>query len=161
MGSAIRAADMPPHIRSRYGLDRSPWPRRAIVGTLLAGYAAAAAWVAFELEDTPVESQLLVWQQVERDRVDITYEVRRSADTEVTCVLRSQDFARTDVGYADVVLEPGTEYVQQTYSMRVLGAAAIAEVLDCQPSGERLNTPGPQFPPGIAAPQQPWSPAAP
>lgn len=159
MGSALDPAQLSPQMRARYGLDNSPWPRRILVGTVIAAYAVVVAWVAVSLEDTPVESELLVWRQVTADRVDITFEVRRDPETQVTCVLRAQDFDRTDVGYAEVVLPRGSEYEQQTYPLRVIGPASVAQVLDCQPVGEPLETPGPQFPPGIAAPEQPWTPA--
>ena len=161
MGSAIDPATMSPQIRARYGLDRAPWPRRILIGTVLAAYAAVVLWVAVAVEDTPVESKLIVWQQAGPDRVDVTFEVRRDAATPVTCAIRAQDGDRTDVGYAEVEFPPGADYVQTTYLLRVLGAAVIAEVLDCRPTGEPLGAPGPQFPPGIAPPEQPWTATAP
>lgn len=144
-------------MRRRYGLAASPWPRRVGVGVVLCLYAAVVCWVAVSLSDRPVTSRLLLWSQPAADRVDVTFEVRRPPGTEVECLVRAQDNERIDVGYARVILPAGTEYAQQTYRLRVLGPAMVAEVLDCQPVGEVLRAPGPQFPPGVAPPEQPWS----
>lgn len=150
--------DLSPQMRQRYGIPERPWVSRLVIGAVLIAYAAVVVWVAVALESTPVEGRLLIWSQPAPDRVDITYEVRRAADTDVVCRLRAQDADRIDVGYVDVSLPAGTDYVQQTYQMRVLGPALVAEVLDCQPAGDQIRAPGPQFPPGVAPPEQPWQP---
>jgi hypothetical protein len=43
------------------------------------------------------------------------------------------------------------------YSLRTVAPAFTVEVLACERPGE-LRAPGPQFPPGIAVPEQPWTP---
>ena len=149
----------PPRIRQRYGLDRSPWPRRLLVAAVVAAFVAMSAYVGVALSSRSTESRLLTWSQQAADRVDITFEVRKAPGQAVRCLLRAQDSDRVDVGYALVEVEPGKDYQQLTYSLRVLGPAAIAEVLDCRTPGEQLRAPGPQFPPGVVPPDQPWSPA--
>lgn len=153
---AVQAPEqMSPAMRQRYGLDRNPWPLRIAAALVIAGYAAILVFFAIRITDQPITASLLVWQQPQPDRVDITFDVNKPAGLAVTCVLRAQDADRVDVGYATTVLDAGPGYVQTTYPMRVLGAAQYIEVLACGP--EPLRVPPPAFPPGVAAPAQPWT----
>jgi len=152
-----RDADMSAQMKQRYGIRPTPWTTKVLVGVVVLAYAIAIGYVFVQLAGRSVESQLLVWTQPLPDRVDITFEVERRGGDSVTCVVRAQDPDRVDLGYATTDIEAGETYVQSTYSLRVLGPAAVVEVLTCVPSGEQLRVPGPQFPPGIVPPQQPWT----
>lgn len=155
---AVRAAEqMTPAMRERYGLDRNPWPLRIVAGLAVAGYAAILVFFATLITDQPIATSLLVWQQPQPqpDRLDITFDVNKPEGLSVTCALRAQDANRVDVGYATTELDAAPGYVQSTYSMRVLAPAQYVEVLGCGP--QPLRVPPPAFPPGIAAPEQPWT----
>ena len=148
-----------PQMRQRYGLDRNPWPARIIVGAVIVAFAAVLVLFAVRLTSQPIEARLLVWQQPQPDRLDITFEMNRPEGLAVACVLRAQDADRVDVGYATVSVPGGPGYVQQTYSMRVIAPAGTVEILGCGEAGEQLRVPPPAFPPGVVPPEQPWSPA--
>lgn len=156
MGSSA-AAGMSPAMRQRYGLDRNPWPGRLLAGALILAFAAALTYVGIQLLRDPISTRVLVWQQVQQDRVDVTFEVRRPAGLDVECVLRAQDGDRVDLGYATVLLPAGSDYVQDTYPLRVIGPAAYVEVLACGKAGEPQRVPPPAFPPGVVPPLQPWT----
>jgi hypothetical protein len=147
-------------MRSRYGLDRNPWPVRIGAAAVVVVFLGLLAGVAVLATGTPVSSRLLLWQQQGPDRVDVTFEVRRPATVAVTCVIRAQDSDRVDVGYASTELPPGAEYEQETFRLRVLAPASVVEVLGCGPAGEPLRVQPAAFPPGVVPPAQPWSPAA-
>ncbi len=156
MGAQAEAS-MTPQMRERYGLDRNPWPSRIAAGLTIAVFTVVLGYFAVQLTTEPIDARLLVFQQVQPDRVDITFEVNRPAALAVACVLRAQDGDRVDVGYAEATLPAGSDYVQPTYSMRVIGPVGVVEILGCGPSGEPLRVPPPAFPPGVLAPDQPWT----
>jgi hypothetical protein len=161
VSSAIDGRDLPPDLQARYGIGRrSPLP---IIGAVIGitAFIAALAFVTFNLVSPKVTFTLLAWDDMTADRVDITFEVRRSAEWDVYCVLRAQDESRTDVGYAVVPLPRGTSYVQETYSLRTIAPAYVVEVLACEAGGPPERVIPPQFPPGVVPPDQPWTPPRP
>lgn len=143
-------------MRARYGLDqrrRSPMILTVLVAV---AFLAAVAFAGAMLARNDIQFLLLRWEVVADDRADATFEVRRDGAEEVVCVLRAQDSKRIDVGYAEIDIPPGDDYVLVEYSLRTVAPAYAVEVLTCA-RPEELRTPGPQFPPGIAIPEQPWS----
>ena len=158
MGSPLRSRDLSPRMRERYGLDRrNPWP--VVLGVAFAvTFTAALAFVAYNVLSPGLQPKLLAWNVVGADRVDVTFEVRRSASADVYCVIRAQDETRADLGYAVVPLPRGTTYVQETYPLHTLAPAFVVELLACSAGGPPQRVPPPQFPPGVVPPEQPWSP---
>jgi len=155
--AADAGGPLSPAMRQRYGMDRNRWPARAAAALALLVYVAALGYIALQVTDRPIEARLLVWQQPQPDRVDITFEVRKPEGLAVTCVLRAQDGDRVDLGYAQTDLAAAPGYVQQTYRMRVIGPAGGIEILGCGPQGEPQRVPPPAFPPGVVPPDQPWT----
>ncbi len=143
-------------MRERYGLDRRSWAG-AVLGTgIVVAFAAALIWIGLGLGTDRVESKLLTWDDSKPGRVDMVINVRKPAQAQVLCVLRAQDRTRVDVGYAVVTVPPGEPEVTFTYQLAVIAPAFLAEVLGCSAQGQP-QVPEPQFPPGVPAPQQPWS----
>lgn len=157
MSSAIDGRSLPPDLQARYGVGRrSRLPLIAgIIG--IAGFIAALAFVTLNLVSPKVTYELLAWDDVSADRVDVTFDIRRSEEWDVYCVIRAQDESRTDVGYAVVGIPRGTSYVQTTYSLRTLAPAYVVEVLACQAGQPPERVVPPQFPPGVVPPDQPWT----
>jgi hypothetical protein len=160
MSSAIDGRSLPPDLQARYGVGhRSPLPLIAgLVG--ITAFIAALAFVTLNLVSPKVTYDLLAWNDVAADRVDVTFDIRRSEEWDVYCVLRAQDESRTDVGYAVVGIPRGTSYVQTTYSLRTLAPAYVVEVLACQAGAPPERVVPAQFPPGVVPPEQPWTPPA-
>lgn len=160
MSSAIDGRSLPPDLQARYGVGRrSPLPLIAgLVG--ITAFIGALAFVTFNLVSPRVTYELLSWNDVAADRVDVTFDIRRSEEWDVYCVLRAQDESRTDVGYAVVGIPRGTSYVQTTYSLRTLAPAYVVEVLACQAGEPPERVVPAQFPPGVVPPEQPWTPPA-
>ena len=160
MSSAIDGRSLPPDLQARYGVGRrSPLPLIAgLVG--ITAFIAALAFVTFNLVSPKVTYKLLSWNDLAADRVDVTFDIRRSEEWDVYCVLRAQDESRTDVGYAVVAIPRGTSYVQTTYSLRTLAPAYVVEVLACQAGAPPERVVPAQFPPGVVPPEQPWTPPA-
>ena len=156
MPSAVK--DLPPHLRARYGVGRRPWGAYLLIALTVVAFTGALAFVAYNVLAPNIQPKLLAWRVVGPDHVAITFEVRRSEAADVYCVLRAQDESRADVGYAIVALPRGTTYVQQTYDLRTLSPAYVVDLLGCEAGGPPPRVPPPQFPPGVVAPQQPWTP---
>jgi hypothetical protein len=144
-------------MQARYGLDRRPVGRYIVVALLVIGFFIGVSFVWLNLTADRVQFQLLTWSGVSADRVDVTFEVRAPASENVLCVLRAQDSQRIDLGYAEVPVPGGEEYRLVEYRLRTVAPAYAAEVLECVAEGDQLRVPGPQFPPGIAQPEQPWT----
>ena len=160
MSSVIDGRSLPPDLQARYGIGRrSRLPLIAgIIG--VAAFIAALAFVTLNLVSPKVTYKLLAWNDISADRVDVTFEVRRSEEWDVYCVIRAQDESRIDVGYAVVGLPRGTSYEQMTYPLRTLAPAYVVEVLACEAGAPPARVVPPQFPPGVVPPEQPWTPPA-
>ncbi|MFY9330407.1 MAG: DUF4307 domain-containing protein [Candidatus Nanopelagicales bacterium] len=160
MPSGVPVSQLSPELRDRYGIRPTPWWVYTGIGVVVAAFISAIAWVGYQLGSDDVQSELLAWNVVSAEHVDVTFDVRRSADSDVVCVIRAQDQTRADVGYATVNLPRGTTYVQQTYALRTIAPAYVVELLGCAAGGLPDRVMPPQFPPGVLPPEQPWEPAA-
>ncbi len=158
MPSAVRERDLPPHLRARYGVGRRPWGAYLAAIIVIVGFAAALGFVIYNVLAPNIQPKLLAWRVVSADHVAVTFEVRRSGATDVSCVIRAQDESRADVGYAVVTLPAGPAYVQQTYDLRTLAPAYVVDVIGCGTANPPERVPPPQFPPGVVPPAQPWTP---
>jgi len=137
-------------LAARYGTDRNPWPRRLLVGAVVTAYLAAAAFAALSLATgADVEGRVLSWRAADRS-VAVDLDVRGSAPGAVTCAVKAQDARSTDLGYREFTIGsvPSTTTVQLPTVFR---ASSVA-VLGCEPVGEPLRVPPPDFPPGVAIP---------
>jgi hypothetical protein len=144
-------------MQDRYGFNKSHGIRNTLVIGVISLFVAILAFVTVSLAQNNIEFRLISWNDFPPDRVDITFEVRRPADVAVVCVIRAQDRNRIDLGYQEVLIASGTGFEQVTYSLRTLAPAFTAELLTCVAQGEPTRVPGPQFPAGVAPPEQPWS----
>lgn len=158
MSSSIDGRRLPPDLQARYGVGRRPW--FAIVAGVAGAIAfvVALAFVTLNLLSPQVTYEVLAWNDVSPERVDVTFDIRRSEEWDVYCVLRAQDESRADVAYTVVAIPRGTSYEQITYSLRTLAPAYIVEVLACEAGTPPERVVPPQFPPGVVPPEQPWTP---
>jgi hypothetical protein len=140
-------------MRARYGMDRRNWAPLVIAG-FTAVILAFVGWLTVAERSTRADGTLLSWDA--RDgHTTAVFEVRRAQGKETRCVLRAQDRSRIDVGYAIVDIPAGADSVQVTYELATLMQAFIVELLGCAIEADpRVN--GPQFPPGVVPPEQPW-----
>ncbi len=147
-------------MRARYGLDQRRISPILVAVIVVVVFLSAVAFAGIMAVRDNVEFQLIRWSVMAPDRADATFDVSRDGGDEVVCILRAQDSKRIDVGYAEIVIAPGDDVVTVDYSLRTVAPAYTVEVLACERPGE-LRVPGPQFPPGIAVPEQPWMPPTP
>lgn len=137
-------------------MDRRPVGTWIIVGILVVAFVSVLAFVTTRITGNPIEFRLVSWDVVGPDRVNVAFSVSKPEDATVTCVVRAQDRNRIDLGYATVVVEPGSTGEVVTYPLRTLAPAFTVELLGCSVDGPPGVTP-PQFPPGVIPPEQPWS----
>ncbi len=152
------SGQLPPHLRARYGLDRRRRGPLVIAIILISALAIALGWSWWSLSQPRATGTVLRWEVISADRVDITFEVRREPGQTTYCVLRAQDYDHIDVAYTVVEIPAGAAYHQQDYRMRTLARAHIAELLTCADGAPPVRVLPPQFPPGVAPPEQPWTP---
>ena len=144
-------------MRARYGMDRRRRSPLVVAIVVIVIFLGAVAFAGVMMVRDDIRHELVVWTVVAPDRADATFTVERDGADEVVCILRAQDSKRIDVGYAQIDIPPGEDAVTVDYSLRTVAPAFTVEVLACERPGE-LRVPGPQFPPGIAVPEQPWTP---
>ena len=138
-------------------MDRRPIGRFLVIAVVIVGFAVGVVFVWLNLTKDRVQFRLLTWSEVSAERVDVTFEVRAPVNVDALCIVRAQDSQRIDLGYAEVPVPAGEEYRLVEYRLRTVAPAYAAEVLECIAEGDQLRVPGPQFPPGIAQPEQPWT----
>ncbi len=157
MVSPFRKDQLSPQMQERYGVNKRSGARNTLIAVIVSLFVGILVFVTITLSQNTIRFKLLTWNDVSADRVDITFEVGKPTDLAVVCVVRAQDRNRIDVGYALVTIPAETGYDQITYRLRTLAPAFTAELLTCVAEGEATRVPGPQFPAGIAPPEQPWS----
>jgi hypothetical protein len=145
-------------MRVRYGLDKRPVGRWIAVGMVILAFVGALAFVARGLTTDATTIRLVQWKVQGPDHVDVTFQATADATRALQCVVRAQDKNRIDLGYAVVAIpaDPTGKVVVKTYPLRTLAPAYTAELLGCE-AGAMPKVPGPQFPPGVVPPDQPWS----
>ena len=157
MPSPFRQDQLSPAMQERYGFNKKRTARNVGTGVIITAFLGIIVFVTISMAQNNVQFRLLSWNDLLPDRVDVTFEVRKPADLAVVCVVRAQDQNRIDVGYVELEIPEGSNYEQITYQLRTLAPAYTAELLTCVPLGEPTRVPGPQFPAGVAPPDQPWS----
>lgn len=153
-----KISDLSPRLRDRYGYRRTPRTAIAIVALMCLGLAVFGGWTANRFANPDIRWKLLAWNAVDADHSTVSFEIRRVATSTVECTLRAQDKFRQDVGYANISIPPGPEYLQETYPLATRSLAFTVEVLGCDTPGN-LFVPPEQFPPGTTNPPQPWRPS--
>lgn len=153
MPSPYRANQLTPEMRARYGMDRSNWRTISLVVLVIAAFLAAVAWATFNLGRESVQFRLLTWTVTAPDQVNLEFEVLNPSADPAFCVIRAQDEKHIDLGYSTVQVPPSSGYVRVPYELTTLAPAFAVEVLGCA-SGAEPNVSPPNFPPGVAPPQQ-------
>lgn len=152
----IDVRNLPPDLQERYGVKKMSKATVVILGVVATAFIAITAVTAWTLANPPVTSKLLTWS-ANPEYTAVTWEVRREAQDEVTCVIRVADGKRHDVGYATVTIPPGAAYEQPTFNVRTRAPGRVVELLGCA-AGKTPAVPAPEFPPGTENPPQPWTP---
>lgn len=143
-------------MRERYGMDRRPVGRWIAVSVIVVAFAGAMLFVGTNVLQNRLESRLVTWEVKGPDHVDVRISVDRPAEGDVTCVIRAQDSKHVDLGYAVVDIPAGEGGVLVDYPLATLTDAYTVELLGCAVDAEPGVSP-PQFPPGVVAPDQPWT----
>lgn len=158
----VSRRQVPAHLARRYGIRPAGF-RWVSVAAATVGLVVAVGSLGVIARGlgSGGETKLIKWTAIGK-QADITWSVLRYDDAAVYCVLRAQDSARFDVGFA-VVKVSGTAANPQIASTLELRSTAFSVVPpDCQTDPTRLASPNfraGQLPPAqnppLAAPWQP------
>jgi hypothetical protein len=138
---------------ARYGVRRTSRLTIAVLGILCTAFVAGVLAIGIHLATPATQSKVLAFRVVSDERVDLTFEVRRDGLTDTYCVLRARAEDHTDVGYVELRITAGAEYVQPTVPIATYAEATTAEVLGCEAGALPMVDP-PGFLPGTANPEQ-------
>lgn len=145
--------ELPLHIQERYGLKNRAIKKRI---TMVIATGITSAFIIFTylvLNRPHVAFELQAFTVATDSQVNVSWQVSRPAGTATYCALRAQDSKRQDVGYVIVTIAPGPAIVTQNYSMATESLATLAEILGCGAT-PNLHVAVPNFPPGVAIPEQ-------
>jgi len=148
-------------MKQRYGIRPRSRALMVVTAAVVAVLIGLVVWAGWQLANPPVQARLIGYRVISDTSTEITWEVRRSAEATVYCVVHAQDSRRRDVGYATVTVPAGTDYVQPTYRLTTLRRPVAAEILGCGTDPNPIVEapkfgpgvlPPPQSPPGVAPP---------
>ena len=144
---------IPEHLRARYGLNNSRWPRRLATSLMVLAIVGLIGFTQYRVANPSIEGELVAFKVSSDTQVDVRWKFQRNKDQAIFCALRAQDIHKTDVGYAIVRVPAGEQIGQAKYSLTTNGTAVLAEVLGCGAT-EKLRVPPANFPPGVKIPEQ-------
>lgn len=150
----------PEHIRARYGItDRPRWVPfvLAVVGLAFLAVVTGLGW---RMSNPGIDAGVTAYDTLADDHIRIQYEVQRRQESPATCVLRGRAEDGFDVGYAVVELPAAQGRTSHSFDLRTAYRAIVGELVGCGLSGPPPDIPGAQFRPGVAPPEQPWTPPA-
>ena len=147
-------ADNRDTMSQRYG-TRADRVQYTVLG-IVTGLLVIATGVFFYLQNRgpQVTYALTSFSVVDDTHVTVTWQLTRREGTPAYCVIRAQNVAHQDVGYATVTVAPGPATVQTSFRLVTESRATTAEVLGCAATA-RVRAPEPNFAPGVPIPAQP------
>jgi len=121
----------------RYGRRRAQRRTRPWLAGLLAALTVlamvAVAWTLYQRYGAATATPTVVrYYDLDDNGVTIEFRVRKAADIEVTCRVRSRGYDGAEVGRADVRIGRGRN-VTATYTLGTSARPVTAEVTRCDP----------------------------
>jgi len=145
-------------MQERYGAGRSHRRTTIVaVGAVILAFLVVLGWLTYFKARVDTQASLVTWNVLGPDHVHVVVEIHRPQGVATTCVLHATDPNHLDLAYATVTIPAGPASTQLHYELRTLAPAYSVDVLGCA-SGQSPAVQAPQFPPNVAAPEQPWTP---
>ncbi|MGP4003231.1 DUF4307 domain-containing protein [Streptomyces sp. 8N706] len=120
----------------RYGrsADARADRKLKLVGAVLgAALLAVIAWSgASYISGQDVSGELIKFKVVSDSAVEVHLEVRKDADTDGVCTLRSQAEDGAEVGRKDIRFEERADRVDRVVTVRTTRRATTAELVGCE-----------------------------
>ncbi|HWG25421.1 DUF4307 domain-containing protein [Actinospica sp.] len=121
-----------PGFAERYGIKRGMSRTRKITlgvfgFALLCGVAGYIAWN----EANPQIQAEVISYTVNGTSINVTFQVNKSADQRVSCVLEAQDVRGAVIGSANVTVPAGRAEEDMVYTVNTTGTPNTAEVSSC------------------------------
>ncbi|GFH35926.1 DUF4307 domain-containing protein [Streptomyces pacificus] len=119
----------------RYGrsADERADRRLKIIGTVLgAGFVAMIAWFGYDyVSGQRISAEIIKFDVTREDRVQVHLEVRKDAEAQGYCTLRSRAEDGSEVGRRDVRFDMPEARVDQVVTVRTTAKATSAELVGC------------------------------
>ncbi|MFC8509806.1 DUF4307 domain-containing protein [Streptomyces sp. NPDC057411] len=101
----------------------------AVLGTL---FLAMIGWFGWHyVAGTQISAEMIKFDVVSDTEVQVHLEIRKDADAEGVCTLRSRSADGAEVGRKDVPVQGSDTRIDTVYSIRTTGKATNAELLGC------------------------------
>jgi len=145
----------PPHIQERYPKPGKPWFLVFVAAIFVLVIGAFVTTGVTRVINPPLNEKLLAWEIKDKNNVEVIFEINRPIDMNVWCLVRSQDFYMTDIGYAILEIpQDGSDYKQINYVLKTASEAFTVEIMNCDDDPNSSLFPPPQFAPGVEIPRQ-------
>ena len=145
----------PPHIQQRYPKPGKPWFLVIVAVIFIVVIGAFVSTGISRVINPPLSEKLLAWEVKDKNNVEVIFEITRPVDMDVWCLIRSQDFFMTDLGYAILEFpQDGKTYKQVNYVLKTASEAFTVEVINCDDDPKSSLFPAPQFGIDVQRPQQ-------
>ncbi|ATL30121.1 DUF4307 domain-containing protein [Streptomyces formicae] len=101
----------------------------AVLGVLFLG---GIGWLGYSyIDGTKISAEIIKFDVVSDDSVEVHLEVRKDADTKGYCTLRSQSEDGAEVGRADFRFDQRQDRIDKRVTLRTKAPATSAELLGC------------------------------
>ncbi|MFJ7066721.1 DUF4307 domain-containing protein [Streptomyces sp. NPDC101115] len=101
----------------------------AVLGTLLLAVTGWFGW--YYVVDSKISAELIKFDVVSDNEVQVHLEIRKDADARGVCTLRSRSEDGAEVGRKDVAVDEAGGRVDEVYSIRTTARATSAELIGC------------------------------
>ncbi|MFG3346623.1 DUF4307 domain-containing protein [Streptomyces sp. NPDC048018] len=119
----------------RYGRSADERADRTlkIVGAVLgAVFLVVMGWFGwYYVVDNKISAEMIKFDVVSADEVQVHLEIRKDADARGVCTLRSRSEDGAEVGRKDVRIDEPGDRLDRVYSIRTTANATSAELIGC------------------------------
>ncbi|MFC8274506.1 DUF4307 domain-containing protein [Streptomyces sp. NPDC057271] len=109
--------------------DRTLKIAGAVLGVLFLGLLGWFGW--FYVVDSKISAETIKFDVVSDTEVQVHLEVRKDADAQGVCTLRSRSEDGAEVGRKDVRFDEASERIDRVVSIRTTARATSAELIGC------------------------------
>ncbi|MYV98878.1 DUF4307 domain-containing protein [Streptomyces sp. SID3343] len=120
-----------PATRYGKGATRNDRGLKIAFAVFLVLLVSATIWIGLDVANPGVRGSIPSFEVTSDSSVEAQIEVRKDADKEAVCVLRSRDKDGIEVGRRELRFDKGEKKIDRTETLQTAGKPNTAELEDC------------------------------
>ncbi|MFF7248021.1 DUF4307 domain-containing protein [Embleya sp. NPDC008237] len=124
-----------PVTRYGKGATRNDRKLRIAFAVFMVVLVAGTVWIGLDVANPGVRGSIPSFRVVSDSAVEVQVEIRKDADKEAVCVLRSRDEGGAEVGRRQLRFAKGDKHIERTETLQTAGRPNTAELEDCHTVG--------------------------